>query len=119
MSEHEISKHTKAIYKEWKNPHHSWKYKLSEILTEIFIIVFAITLSLIVERWREHVHEQTIEKQFLIGLKKDLQADLVQEAEDSAAYAALKRGWTYFQRIGTGSEVYKEDTLKAYEWTFL
>ncbi len=119
MSEHEISKHTKAIYKEWKNPHHSWKYKLSEILTEIFIIVFAITLSLIVERWREHVHEQTIEKQFLLGLKKDLQADLAQEEGDSAAYVGLKMGWTYFQRLGTGSAVYNEDTIKSYTWTFL
>ena len=119
MSEHEISKHTKAIYKEWKNPHHSWKHKLGDILTEVLIIVFAITLSLIVERWREHAHEQTIEKQFLIGLKKDLQADLAQEAEDSASYEALKRGWTYFQGIGTGRKVYNEDTLKAYEWTLL
>jgi hypothetical protein len=117
MSEHEISKHTKAIYKEWKNPHHSWKHKLSEILTEIFIIVFAITLSLLVERWREHAHEQTIEKQFLLGLKKDLQADLVQEAEDSSTYVVLKRGWAHFQRLGTGSEVYNEDTLSKYEWT--
>ena len=119
MSEHEISKHTKAIYKEWKNPHHSWKHKLGEILTEIFIIVFAITLSLLVERWREHVHEQTIEKQFLLGLKKDLQTDLAQETEDSASYAALKKGWTYFQSIGMGSGVYNEDTIRTYEWTLL
>jgi hypothetical protein len=119
MSEHEISKHTKAIYKEWKNPHHSWKHKFGEILTEIFIIVFAITLSLVVERWREHVHEQTIEKQFLLGLRKDLQADLAQEAGDSAAFAGLKKGWTYFQGLGMGSEVYNEDTIRAYEWTWL
>ena len=119
MSEHEISKHTKAIYKEWKNPHHSWKSKVGEILTEILIIVFAITLSLLVERWREHAHEQTIEKQFLLGLKKDLQADLSQEAEDSATYVYLKKGWTYFQRIGTGSEAYNEDSIKAYQWTLL
>lgn len=64
MSEHEISKYTKAIYKEWKNPHHSWKHKLGEILTEIFIIVFAITLSLIVERWREHAHEKLLRNSF-------------------------------------------------------
>ena len=119
MSEHEISKHTKAIYKELKNPQHSWKHKFSEILTEIFIIVFAITLSLVVERWREHVHEQTIEKQFLLGLRKDLQADLAQEEGDSATYVYLKRGWTHFQRIGTGSEAYNEDTIKAYQWTLL
>jgi hypothetical protein len=119
MSEHEISKHTKAIYKEWKNPHHSWKHKLVEILTEIFIIVFAITLSLLVERWREHAHERTIEKQFLIGLKKDLQADLAQEEEDSATYIVLKTAWTYFQKVGADSAVYNEDTFKKYQWTLL
>src|SRR3954466_848207 len=118
MSEHEISKHTKAIYKEWKNPHHSWKSKVGEILTEILIIVFAITLSLLVERWREHAHEQTIEKEFLLGLKKDLRTDIEQEQEDSASYVALKKGWTYFQAVGTGSSVYNEDTIKAYQWTF-
>src|SRR3954451_18063833 len=111
MSEHEISKHTKAIYKEWKNPHHSWKHKLGDILTEVLIIVFAITLSLIVERWREHAHEQTIEKQFLLGLKKDLQADLAQEAGDSATYIYLKKGCTHSQRIGTGCERYNEETI--------
>lgn len=119
MSEHEISKHTKAIYKEWRNPHHSWKHKLGEILTEILIIVFAITLSLVVERWREHANEQTIEKQFLLGLKKDLQTDLAQEAEDSAAYAALRKGWTYFQHLGIDGEIYHEDTIKAYIGTLL
>jgi len=120
MPEHEISKHTKAIYKEWRNPHHSWKQKLSEILTEIFIIVFAITLSLLVERWREHVHEQTIKKQFLTGLKTDLQADLEQETEDSASFVALKKNWAYFQKVGViGDSVYNEDTIKAYQWTLL
>lgn len=117
MSEHEISKHTKVIYKEWKNPNHSWKRKLGEILTEIFIIVFAITLSLLVERWREHAHEQKIEKQFLIGLKKDLQADLEQEQEDSNSYAALKRGWAYFQRLGNTEKVFNADSIKNYQWT--
>ena len=119
MSEHEISKHTKVIYKEWKNPHHTWKQKLGEIATEILIIVFAITLSLLVERWREHAHEQKIEKQFLTGLKKDLESDLEQEVEDSASYAALKTGWTYFRRLGTAKETYNEDTVKAYQWTLL
>ena len=56
MPEHEIAKHTKAIYSEWRNPAHGWKHKLSEILIEILIIVFAITLSLVVERWRESAH---------------------------------------------------------------
>lgn len=119
MSEHEISKHTKVIYKEWKNPNHSWKRKLGEILTEVLIIVFAITLSLLVERWREHAHEQKTEKQFLMGLKKDLEADLEQEKEDSASYTVLKRNWDYFQRLGTGNAAYSEDSMKSYQWTLL
>jgi len=117
MSEHEISKHTKAIYKEWRNPHHTWKQKAGEILTEIFIIVFAITLSLLVERWREHAHEQTVEKQFLLGLKKDLQADLTQEQGDSTSYVWLKRGWTYFLRVGMDKATYNNDSVTAYNWT--
>lgn len=89
------------------------------MLTEIFIIVFAITLSLLVERWLERAHEQSIEKQFLTGLKKDLQQDLAQESEDSVSYVALRRGWTYFQRLRMYDTVYNADSIKAYQWTLL
>jgi hypothetical protein len=114
MSEHEISKHSKAVYKVWTNPHMKLKEKVIEILIEISIIVFAITLSLMVERWREKVHENGIEKDFLTDLKTDLTSDLQQEADDSSSYAMLVIGWDYFYRCGINHQVAKRDSINKF-----
>ncbi len=114
MSEHDIAKHTKAVYTVWTNPHLKWKEKAVEIGIEIAIIVFAITLSLMVERWRENVHEREVEKNFLIDLKTDLGSDLQQETDDSLSYALLLRGWDYFYRCGINGKIADNDSLNKY-----
>ncbi len=119
MPEHEIAKHTKAIYTQWTNPAHGWKHKLGEILIEILIIVFAITLSLLVERWRENAHERTVEKQFLVGLKNDLQKDLQQQEGDSLTFVSLKKGWSYYYNAGRGRQPIQQDSLAYYQWSLL
>jgi len=111
MPEHEIVKHTEAIYKVWRDPKHGWKHKLGEISIEIGIIVFAITLSLFLERWRERVHEREIERQFLVGLKSDLFNDIRQQSGDSAAYAYVVRSWVYLRKAGMEKRVLPSDTL--------
>jgi len=60
MPEHDITKHTKAIVNTIREPGKSWKHKLGDILIDIAIIVFGITLSLMLERWRENAHDRTI-----------------------------------------------------------
>jgi type II secretory pathway pseudopilin PulG len=119
MSEHDISKHTKKIYKIWKAPNDNWKHKLGEIITEILIIVFAITLSLFVERWREHTHDNEIEKQFLLGLKQDLRNDIAQQQSDSTSYALLLNGWRYLRFTGMENQNVNEDSLKKYSSTLI
>ena len=114
MPEHEIVKHTKAIYNAWNEPHRSWKHKLGEVLIEIGIIVFAITLSLFLERWRERQHEKEIEKQFLVGLKSDLIKDINQESGDSSAYAEILLGWSYLRKSGIEKRVLPTDSLNLY-----
>jgi len=74
----EVAKHTKKIYREWKNSNHSFGEKVKEILVEIFIIVFAVTLSIWFHNWSEHRHEQDEVKEFLRGLKDDLTEDIKQ-----------------------------------------
>jgi lipopolysaccharide export LptBFGC system permease protein LptF len=72
----EILKHTKKIYKEAKNPKHTFAEKLKEIFIEILIIVFAVTLSIWLHSWSEEKHQQKEAKAFLIGLKEDLKNDI-------------------------------------------
>ncbi len=117
MSEHDVSKHTKAIINKIKEPGNNWKHKLGDILMEIAIIVFGITLSLMVERWRENVHERAIEKKFLLGLRVDLRSDIVQLKSDSASYNDLYKGWHYFRNAGINKIALNSDSLKKYNNT--
>jgi hypothetical protein len=72
----EIIKHTKKIYSEMNNKKHSFKEKSKDILSEILIIVFAVTLSIWLHSWSEERHQQKEAQIFLIGLKEDLQNDI-------------------------------------------
>lgn len=73
----EIIKHTKNIYSEMNNKKHSFKEKVKEVLVEILIIVFAVTLSIWLHSWSEERHQQKDAQTFLIGLKEDLQNDIL------------------------------------------
>jgi Family of unknown function (DUF6090) len=71
----EISKHTKKAVKELKT-NHSLPEKLKEVVIEIGIIVFAVSLSIWLHGWSEHRHQQAEAKEFLIDVKEDLKTDL-------------------------------------------
>lgn len=71
----EITKHTKKIYKTASDPRHSAGEKIKDIIIEICIIVFAVTLSIWFHNWSEHRHEQKEVAEFLKGLKDDLRKD--------------------------------------------
>jgi len=74
--EDEVTKHTKKIYKTIRNRDHSVGEKIREIIIEILIIVFAVSLSIWFHNWSEHRHEQREVKEFLRGLKDDLNKDI-------------------------------------------
>lgn len=72
----EISKHSKKIYKTVKNSEHTLGEKVKEIIIEIGIIVFAVTLSIWLHSWSEHRHQQEEVSVFLGNLKNDLKDDI-------------------------------------------
>ncbi len=114
MPEHDVTKHAKAIYETMREPHKTWKQKLSDILVEIAIIVFAISLSLLLERWRENAHDKTIEKNFLTGLRGDLLSDIQQLKADSASYSLMYNGWHYLRNAGVNNILLNSDSLLLY-----
>jgi hypothetical protein len=82
MAFQEIVDHTKkvidiAIDKPQSATHDRW-HKLKEIALEIAIIVFAVSLSIWLHSVGEHKHEQKQVRSFLLGLKRDLRADINQ-----------------------------------------
>jgi len=117
MAENEIVKHAEAAYKAVKNTETSWLHKLKEVAIEIFIIVFAVSLSIWFHNWSDSLHERQEEREFLQGMKKDLQADLKHIREDSLFYKHALRHFDYFQRVASG-EPLRQDSLKAYMSVF-
>src|ERR1700761_8501165 len=104
MAEHEIIKHTREIVKVVKKPG-DIKHKIGDTILEIAIIVFAITLSLFVERYREHQQEQTLEHNFLSNLVGDLKGDVVQLEQDSATYVRMKNSFIYLRQAYFGKKL--------------
>ena len=73
----EVAKHTKKIYQAVTKPGHTIVEKLKEVGVEIFIIVFAVSLSIWLHSWSDQRHEQKEVREFLTGLKEDLRKDML------------------------------------------
>ena len=114
MAENEIVKHVEAAYKAVKNPETHWLHKLREVGIEIFIIVFAVSLSIWFHNWSDNLHEHKEEKEFLTGLEKDVRADLEAAQAESAFYSRQLYRLRYFQRIAAG-EAPNSDSMAAYQ----
>jgi hypothetical protein len=105
MAEDEIVKHTKAIYKAWKNPHTGWAHKLKEIILEILIITFAISLSVWVHNWSDSLKEKKEERAFLQGLKVDLQGDIKSADSTKRYFKKCATGFRYFMGVSRGAPI--------------
>ena len=112
-----IKKHTKAAYSALKNEHMDWKHKLKEILLEIIIIVFAVSISIWFHNWSEKLKDRGEEKEFLTSLKKDLQDDKNEMTYDRSAFKQVLQGIYYFEKVGRGLTLDK-DSLNKYQWCF-
>ena len=103
----EVAKHTKKIYKVVTTPGHTVLEKLKEIAIEIFIIVFAVTLSIGLHSWSDHRHEQKEAAEFLKGLRENLMEDLKQIEENKQTTLRLDSNYRY---IADHTEDQKRDT---------
>jgi|GEM_PF-730644 len=117
MSEHELVKHSVKALKQIQYRTVSWEKKVRDVALEILVIVFAISLSLLLERWREHVHDEKVAKEFLVSLKEDLLSDLTEMKSDRGSYNLELTGMAYFQQSGKENKV-EPDSLKKYNNRF-
>jgi hypothetical protein len=113
MAEQEIINHAKAIYELSKDRGRKWQHKIKEVLSEILIIVFAVSISIWFHNWSESWKDRSEEKEFYIGLKKDLQADLVEMHGDRDGYKQEIVGVAYFELVGRGGP-FALDSLNKY-----
>jgi len=117
MAEHEIIKHTREIIKVVKNPG-DLKHKIGDTILEIAIIVFAITLSLFVERYREHQQEQKLEHNFLSNLVADLKGDVKQLQGDSLTYTKMSKNFSYLRQAYFGKKLTTDSMGKAMDYLY-
>jgi hypothetical protein len=87
MSEEKIIKHSAHAVHVLRDKEKGLGTKLKEFFVEVLIIVFAVSITLLFHNWNDERHERQLEREFLTGIKADL---------DSAA-ADLKENATYFQ----------------------
>jgi hypothetical protein len=111
MAEDEVVKHTVKAVKLFRDKEKTWWQRTKEIILEIAIIVFAITFSLWMHNRSEDSHNQQNVKQFLLGIKGDLQSDLKEMAEDTSFISLRLHGANYLIGIYVGKEVYNQDTV--------
>ena len=118
MAEDEIiKKHTKAVYTTMTDPNKKWLHKLKDILLEVLIIVFAVSVSIWFHGWAENRKDQKAEQEFFAGLKEDLKADAVEMMNDRAIFQQLLQHAGYFARVARGMAPNK-DSIGAYQWIF-
>jgi hypothetical protein len=72
----EIIKHGNKIKESVQNKNHSFAEKIKEVVLEILIIVFAVSLSIWLHGKSEHSHQQDEVNDFLLDLKSDLKTDI-------------------------------------------
>jgi hypothetical protein len=112
--EHEITGHSRKVYKLWKNNDISpWK-KIKEIGIEVLIIVFAVSFAAFIEREREHSTEQKEVKSFLLGIKVDLSKDIQEMQADEESYIGAAKAFKYLTSLPPGEKLNK-DSLKKYQ----
>jgi hypothetical protein len=87
MSEEKIIQHSTNALHALQDKEKRWGKKMKEFLEEILIIVFAVSITLVLHNWNDARHEHRLAREFLAGIKSDL---------DSAA-VVLKEGNVNFQ----------------------
>lgn len=114
MADQEVIKHVKHAVEVARDKRRPWTHRLQEILLEIVIIVFAVSLSIWLHNWAESRKDREEEREFLAGLKEDLKADIQEMKSDREEYKRVLNGMDYFTRVGGGEPVNK-DSLKVYQ----
>lgn len=117
MAEQEVIKHTKKIYKIWTSQEHNIWYKVKEFFLEIFIIVFAVSLSIWLHEKSEHAHQQKEVKEFLLGLRADLTRDIKEMTEDKKSYVNQGNAFRYTTSVQKGQTL-ADDSLSKYKSYF-
>jgi len=117
MAEQEVIKHTKKVFGVWttNNP---IMHKIGDFLLEIFIIIFAITVSIYFHDRSELSHQRHETKEFLLGLKEDLKTDIEEMNQDKGSFKKSQKAFIYITTRKL-NESLSPDSIRNYSgWIF-
>ncbi|MDE3247015.1 MAG: hypothetical protein KGO82_00055 [Bacteroidota bacterium] len=118
MAEDElIKKHAQNALDAMTHPGKKWTHKLKDILQEILIIVFAVSVSIWLHGWSEDRKDRREEKEFFAGLKQDIEADLTEMENDRAALRLVQQHCMYYGMVGKGRP-FQIDSVMNYAYIF-
>ena len=106
---HEIIKHTRKIkdkLEDSKNNENegaksSFQEKAKEIITEILIIIFAVSLSTLLHDWSENRTHQNEVKEFLVDIKDDLTKDIKGLKLQQNALSTTIKNYSFIRNLNT------------------
>jgi hypothetical protein len=96
MSEEKIIQHSANALHVLQNKGTGWRKKLREFFVEILIIVFAVSITLLLHNWNDERHEHRLEREFLAGIKSDLDSGSV---DLEGAVASFQSNLDYFIKV--------------------
>src|SRR6185436_18214072 len=105
------------IFGLWKTDNPVW-HKVGEFLLEIFIIVFAITVSIYFHDRSELKHQRHETKKFLLGLKQDLTTDIEEMNQDKSSFSQSKKAFNYIINRKLNESLSPDTIRKYYGWIF-
>lgn len=111
MAELEVIKHTKKAYKVFRSDS-PFVEKVIEFFVEIFIIIFAVSITIWLHGISEHRHQQQDVKEFLIGLKADLANDLAEMKSDRSGYQYQRAAFDFFRSMDAEAPGTKDSLAK-------
>jgi hypothetical protein len=111
MAEQEVIKHTKKIVTALGDKHSPFWHKLKDFVLEIFIIVFAVSISIWFHNWSEHRNEQKVTRTFLLGLRDDIQADISETKDILKTYKEFGLLYTFLSNLDP-TKTPNRDSLK-------
>jgi len=94
MSEEKIIKHAEKAVRIAEDHNKAWPKKLKELAEEIAIIVFAVSITLALHNWNDRRNERKMEREFLEGIKDDLNHD----ANDVSDVSLLEKTVSYYDK---------------------
>jgi hypothetical protein len=98
MSEEKIIQHSANALHLLQDKEKRWSKKLKEFMEEILIIVFAVSITLVLHNWNDARHERRLAREFLAGIKSDLDSAAVAMQLGNANFQPAVDYYTNFQQ---------------------